>query len=189
MSVWSTIARLRQRDPHLLAPAIMKAWDRGRVTCSMLQVNVADAGAAPDYVAMDLLLMETLRVQELQDIYLRQGTTKAADVMRSHHAYGTALDVVHREFYWFTNKASIARWPDKRMRQRASIRWFRAVANILTCDGTLAWGGLWKSFPDSPHFQAAALPRTPSLLMRGLYDAAGGGEPGRRAVWEQYKLI
>lgn len=189
VSVWTRIARLRQRDPHLLAPAVMRAWDRGRMKCQGLHVNVADANAPEDLVPLgELMLVETLRVQELQTIYYAQRTTKQSSVLRSWHAYGLAFDVVHREYLWFSNRAAMQRWPNKAARERAAVRWFRGVAGILTHGQQLAWGGLWKTFPDSPHFQAARVPVVVPASTEALYLAAGGDLPGRQAVWAHYGL-
>jgi hypothetical protein len=187
--VWQQIARLRQRDPHLLAPAIMSAWDRGRMACNGLFVNVSEPDAPEDLVDLaSVTLIETLRVQALQDIYFAQGATRAKSVLKSWHAYGMAFDVVHRTYGWFTNAAAIKRWPNKKRRDVVAIRWYRAVSGVLTRGGALAWGGLWKQFPDSPHFQSAVTPITPPDSTVALYQQAGEGEAGRRAVWAHYRL-
>lgn len=189
-SVWEQIDRLRQRDPALLAPVVQAAWDRGRARCAGLTVNVAGVDAPEDLVALDaVVLIETLRVQELQTIYFAQGSTKAQSVLKSWHAYGCAFDVIHRDYGWFDNTAARKRWPDKQRRAVAGVRWYRAVATQLTLTKELAWGGLWKTFPDSPHFQSAVIPVGPSQAAIEAYSKAGGGAEGRRAVHALYHLL
>ena len=188
-SVWVRIARLRHRDPSLLAPPVMRAWDRGRIACDGLFVNVAAKDAPEDLVDLGrVVVVETLRVQALQDIYMSQGTTKAASILKSWHGYGLALDVIHKEFAWFTNRAAITRWPLRKDRDRAAMIWFKAVAGVLTQGQELAWGGLWKNFPDSPHFQSARTPRSPAASSSVVYTNAGGGAAGRLAVWKTFGL-
>jgi hypothetical protein len=188
-SVWTKIARLRQNDASALAPAVRRAWDRGRSACGGLYVNVATVPDAEDLVDLGRVVMvEALRVQALQDIYLAQGATKAASVLKSWHGYGAAFDVIHAQYGWFTNADAKARWPDAGTRERAGARWYRAVAGILTREQDLAWGGLWRRFPDSPHFQSARVPVSPPAAAEARYHAAGGGAAGRQAVWEMYTI-
>ncbi len=47
----------------------------------------------------------------------------------------------------------------------------------------LAPGGLWRTFPDYPHFQPQELPRIPTGEMRQLF-----ADGGVRAVWALIKL-
>ena len=185
--IWAKIKRLRISDMSLLAPVV-----RSRVGLSLkiaehevLDVTVKGQRYS---VPMKAYVVETLRVQELQEIYYGQKTSKVKNVLYGSHAYGVAVDIVSVQYGWFTGAAAVKAWPDKDVRNTISVLWFKRLADIVTADKVMAWGGLWKKFPDSPHFQSARTPVSPNDAMRQAYATAGGGEAGRKAVWAMFGL-
>lgn len=60
---------------------------------------------------------------------------------------------------------------------------FIRMAAVLKSEG-LAWGGDWRTLKDSPHFQLAGIPVTPTDADRAAF-AAGGIE----AVWARYPEV
>lgn len=186
--IWAKINRLRVKDMSTLAPVVFNAVNHGISLCKGDSVVVTLSVGRTETLQLDPVVVETLRVQELQEIYFLQGSSRQRSVLKSMHCYGVAVDVISESFGWFTNKASIERWPDKDVRARVAIQWYRAVAERLMASKEMAWGGLWKRFPDSPHFQSARVPAVPNEAMISAYQKAGGGLAGREAVWKIFHL-
>lgn len=192
--VWSRIARLRISDESLLAPSLKNGLAIARQRISELQTAGTDhaKGLEKDDIGLSFTVVETLRVQALQDIYFQRQATKARSVLKSWHGYACAFDFVHPVYMWFTNKKSIEKWPSKSDRNRASVLWYAAMGRIFIDTGLLAWGGLWKNFPDSPHVQSSLTPVTPP---QSAIDAYNRGktrktpEDGRRLVWQMFNLL
>lgn len=182
-NVWTKIARLRVKDTSFLAPVVLQAVNDGIEACKGATVVIEG-----EEISLDVVVVETLRVQELQEIYFAQGTSKQKSVLKGMHVYGVAVDVVSARYLWFSDKASVEKWPDSKIRAKASVLWYRAVADKLMATKELAWGGLWKRFPDSPHFQSSRVPSVPNDLMISTYQKHGGGQEGREAVWKLFKL-
>lgn len=187
MDVWKRIASLRHNDVKYLAPVLRESLAKSMQAVSEMTTVVAVRGQ--EFVLpLTCRIVETLRVQELQTIYFEQRTSKVKDVLYGSHVYGIAVDLVSAEYDWFTGKKAIVKWPDRKDRESVSLQWYRSLASVITKDRVFAWGGLWKGFPDSPHFQAAVAPTTPNKAMRLAYTTAGGGEEGRKAVWRMFAL-
>ena len=185
--VWARIARLRIKDVDLLAPVIKHSVLQGLSALGTQTASIQYMGETHT-ISLKTKVVETLRVQELQEIYFQQKTSKVSDVMRGSHAYGIAVDLISEEYDWFTGKAAAERWPDRKVREAISLLWYRRLAAVVTADNVMAWGGLWKKFPDSPHFQSARTPVSPNHAMREAYLKAGGGLAGRQAVWSMFGL-
>lgn len=186
--IWSRIAKLRIRDTDLLAPVVKRALDHGIAAATETSIDVNSSPDVVDTVSLDPMVIETLRVAELQEIYFTQGSSKQRSVLKSMHCYGVAFDLISVQYGWFTDARAIKRWPDRAVRTRVALSWYRAVAKHLMDTKELAWGGLWKRFPDSPHFQSSRVPVVPNDLIITTYQKAGGGQAGREAVWELYQL-
>lgn len=119
--------------------------------------------------ALDAIVYETYRSNELQSVYYKRGrevkppdspVTGAQTNLYSWHGYGLAVDVIHREKEWDVGNS-----------------WFQSVAEIFTRHGC-KWGGDWKS-PDRPHFQWGRCKPSPSDEARELIRTRG-----IEAVWE-----
>jgi peptidoglycan LD-endopeptidase CwlK len=177
ISVWARIAALRINDTDLLAPkvqlAVAAAIDELRFTAA----NLAYGGQC---IPLDAIVFETLRTDELQAIYYEQGTTRAKTARKSWHFYGLAVDVISARYEWFGNAAAIGRWSSTTTRAAVARHWFAAVADVMKRHD-MKWGGDW-SDPDLPHLQWGRCAKTPNAAPR-IYDAAGGGQAGREAVW------
>lgn len=142
-SIWTTIARLRQRDVACLAPKFREAVEAALCACR---------GAG-----LDAYVFESCRTNELQAIYFQQGASKAQTALRSWHFYGLAVDVISRESQW-------AAWDDP--------AWSRGVVAAFKRQGC-DWGGDWTSFRDLPHFQWGRCKPSPSDTAITLYRSGG----------------
>jgi peptidoglycan L-alanyl-D-glutamate endopeptidase CwlK len=121
-------------------------------------------------LALQAVVYETYRTDELQRVYYARGrtvnppatpVTNARTNLESWHGFGLAVDVIHR---------------NKRWDMPAS--WFGVVAKVFKANG-LDWGGDWHH-PDLPHFQFGTLRASPSDHARELYRT------GRlEAVWRE----
>lgn len=141
-SVWATIARLRINRIDALAP---KMQDR-------VNAMLADAKkiASVDGERFDPIVFETARVDELQRIYYRQGTTKAYSAIYGWHFYGLAVDFISKSQEWSVSGA-----------------WWETLAKLMEKHG-IDPGRRWKH-PDDPHGQFGTLKPSPSDLSRTLY--------------------
>jgi peptidoglycan L-alanyl-D-glutamate endopeptidase CwlK len=87
----------------------------------------------------------------------------------SNHNFGCAVDC-YPFLHGFTGELN---WAPKSAQ-------FQLMVQALKAQG-LAWGGLWNSIHDWPHFQLANVPVTPTHFDREAF-ASGGLD----AVWKQY---
>ena len=87
----------------------------------------------------DPVLFETLRLPALQAEYFRRTTSRQKDVLRSAHGHGLGADIISASKGW-----------------NFDTEWKDDLAAACTAEG-LTCGGLWKSFPDWPHVQPAAI--------------------------------
>lgn len=179
--VWSRVAALRQNSLDYLAPRFRAALVDTLRDARSETVRVILGDGRADHVALDPIVHETLRTNELQQIYYEQGATRARTAEHSWHFYGLAADLISEQYGWFENDAARSRWPLPSDRARASRAWFGALALIASSHG-LDWGGAWSSFPDLPHFQWGRCAPSPQHAP-ALYRAAGGGARGRLEVW------
>ena len=92
------------------------------------------------------------RTAELQNYYYKIGTsTKDGYKKLSYHQSGLAVDLIP----WNGKKYT---WEDplafERIHSAIMEVWWRDIWCQDDNDSfKLEWGGLWKSFPDSPHYQ------------------------------------
>ena len=176
-SVWARIALLRIRRMDVLAPKFRTAVEAGIAEChaqSSIILTLRDKSRHT--LSLDPIVFETQRTNELQEIYFEQGTTQARTADHSWHFFSLSVDVISRDYEWFTGSSAIKRWPDRRVREQVALLWFTSVALILKPHG-LDWGGDWHR-QDLPHFQLAGIPDSPTQEDRELY-ASGG----LQAVW------
>lgn len=109
----------------------------------------AMAGVHPDLVkvayralelsTIDFIVTEGLRSEERQRYYISIGASRT---MKSNHLTGRALDTVA----WTGGHVS---YGEKDMKQIAAA--FKAASKELGIP--VDWGGDWKSFQDTPHFE------------------------------------
>lgn len=178
-TVWQRIARLRVNSLDVLAPQM-----RTRVLATLHECE--GRGAKLDDgsgIALDVVVHETLRTDELQRIYYEQGASKAPTARYSWHAYGLAVDVISRQYEWFTGGAAKERWPDAVKCERAGNKWFAAVAEIAKRHG-LKWGGDWRSLKDYPHLYFGNCKDSPSEVSRSTVAQYNDPAVGRAAVWK-----
>ncbi len=95
-------------------------------------LNVIDRMTAEGH---DPLLIETLRLPQLQAEYFKRGTSRQRDVLRSMHGHGLAGDIVCATKYW-----------------NATVEFWASLERACKAEG-LTWGGHWKKPVDKPHFQ------------------------------------
>lgn len=180
-SVWSRIASLRQCSLDLLAPAVRAAVIATLRHAHGQTISVTLSDGRTDVVALDPMVNETLRSDELQRIYFEQGTTKAATAEHSWHFYGLAADLISIAYGWFDGADARERWPLTADRELVADAWFRAIATIAV-RFDLSAGIDWPTFPDAPHVQWSRCPRSPHEAPE-ICAHAGGGLRGRQAVW------
>lgn len=113
---------------------------------------------------LDARVWETRRSAELHALYYQRGVSKAATALKTWHFYGLAVDVISVAHGW-----------------AVTDDWRHAVTQVFRAHG-LDWGGDWRTFHDEPHYQLAGLAPSPNQAPR-IYEAAGGGDAGLRAVW------
>jgi len=154
-------APLIENDVNALAPSLIDPVNQFLVAC-------ADEG-------VPFVINETVRSNALQVLYYSYGRdteghvigetiTNAPDASRSWHGYHLALDGKH---------------PDKGY--NVPLSYWSRVAAIAARYG-LAWGGKW-AHQDLPHFQAAALPASPTIQDRDDFAHNRLGD-----VWKRYGL-
>lgn len=179
-SVWTRIAALRQQSVTGLAPLFRAALEDAVNECQSLTISTKLSGDRRAILPLDVVIFETLRSDELQAIYFAQGTTAAKTARGSWHFYGLAADLISKRFEWFDGEEARAQWPDAKDRAAVGAAWFRAVGEVCIKHG-LEWGGNWHH-PDLPHVQWGKCHDSPHEAP-AIYDRAGGGDAGRRAVW------
>jgi hypothetical protein len=149
-------------DMNLLAPAFGRA------------VAAAIAECNDSTNALDAMVHETYRSNELQAVYFQRGrsvkppmatVTNAQNNLYSWHGYGLAVDVIHRTKQW-----------------SVSSDWFERVSVIFKKHGC-KWGGDWTT-KDLPHFQWGLCKASPSDYARELIRTGGV-----LAVWEAVGAI
>lgn len=162
----------------------------------LFAVAVHDAIGACERAGYDAMVAESLRTNEVQELYYRRGrpptaeypgpVTHARTAMYSWHGYGLAVDVISRSRAWFRPLRILNPTPDTLAAEaRRAIQerdhWYAGVSAIFKAHG-LDWGGDWRApKQDLPHFQWGTLKPSPSEKARALY-AAGGLEAVWRAV-------
>lgn len=102
---------------------------------------------AAELSKVDFAVVEGLRTLERQKQLKKAGATK---ILNSRHITGHAVDLVPLV-------DGKARWDWPLYYKLAPYVWAAARAEKVP----LEWGGLWKSFPDAPHWQ---LPRKKPYL-------------------------
>lgn len=175
-TVWERIAALRCRDLDRLAPRMKDRVVAALEDCVGQTVIMSLPSGRAVEIALDAMVYETERSDELQQIYYAQGTTNAKTARHGWHFFGLAVDVISREYEWFTGRSAVRMFSDRKDRDFAAEAWFSAVAASFKGQGC-DWGGDWRS-PDMPHFQFGGLRASPSDRARALFD-----EGGREAVW------
>lgn len=154
LSIWKRIAELRQNDLELLAPKFEAAVRNALAELEGRHTKIGDVE-----VALDVIVFETARTNELQEIYYAQGTSNAKTAEKSWHFYGLAIDVISRRFEWFGNKEAKLVWADDRERMFAAERWFKAVGGFFEARGC-SLGAKWGK-PDLPHIQWGKCKKSP----------------------------
>jgi hypothetical protein len=141
-SIWVRIANLRINSLDSLAP-IMRARTEDYLE-DAVRIKTVNGEI------FDPIVFETARVDELQQIYFDQGTTKAATAIYGWHFYGLAIDVISKSKEWSVKTS-----------------WWRANAALMRAHG-IDPGFDWNN-PDEPHGQFGTLRKSPSDLARTLY--------------------
>lgn len=158
---------------------------RGAVESALLECRAS---------GLDVMVWESCRSQELQELYYKRGrpptpeypspVTWQRNAMRAWHFYGLAVDVISEENRWFALTRDMthgltgdALEAVRRARHQQAAEWFARVATIFIrygCD----WGGHWVR-QDPPHMQWGHCRPSPSQLSIDAF--VRGGKP---AVWE-----
>lgn len=175
-TVWERIAALRVSSLEPLAPAFRAAVLAALADCRARAIVVEFRAGTSAPLALDPVVHESLRTDELQAIYYAQGTTRAKTARYSWHGYGLAVDVISARYGWFTGRAAARDFPDRHERAAAATAWFRAMGETFERHGC-RWGGHW-ALADLPHVFWGKCKDSPSALARTL-SAAGGNA----AVW------
>lgn len=92
------------------------------------------------------------RTAELQNYYYKIGTsTKDGYEKLSYHQSGNAVDLIPWNGQKYTWESQLA---FERIHSAVMEVWWRDIwCQDDNDDFKLEWGGLWKGFPDSPHYQ------------------------------------
>lgn len=124
---------------------------------------------------IDVIVYETIRSNELQQMYYRRGrpptkeyptpVTNADRADKSWHFFGLAADCISESKRWSA--------PDS---------WWEDMAQVMEDHG-LDCGIRW-DFPDKPHVQFGGLKKSPSFLTRDAYRNGG-----LTAVWQLVDAI
>jgi hypothetical protein len=170
-SIWTRIDELRQRDLNLLAPKFKLAVEKSLVDLAGRSTLMGSKS-----IPLDVLVFETARTNELQEIYYQQGTSNAKDAFHSWHFYGLAIDVISKKYEWFGNKAAKIEWPNDLERMKMAEKWFLTVGGFFEANGCKL-GAKWKR-ADYPHIQWGLCADSPHEAPE-LYR-----EQGVQAVWE-----
>jgi hypothetical protein len=141
------------------------------VLAPRFRIAVEEALAECAAKGYDAYVYESLRSNELQEIYYRRGrppsaeypapVTNAKTADRSWHFFGLAVDVISQSQKWSAPEA-----------------WWKAVAEIFRANGCKS--GYYWARCDKPHHQWGKCRVTPSPRARALYS-----EGGLEAVWEE----
>lgn len=116
-----------------------------------------------------------LRTYAEQDALWAQGRTAPGHKVTnakggfSNHNFGCAVDC----FPFLSGECGEVNFHE-------ATQQFKAMVSALRAQG-LAWGGLWTTMPDAPHFQLAEVPVTPTAA-----DRAALARGGLEAVWAMY---
>lgn len=140
LSLQKRIKSLEISDINKLAPRFIEVTKAGLEECNKSGI--------------DLVLHETLRVQELQAIYFKTGASKAATIYHAYHGYGLAFDGKSKKFNWSVPESY---WLDANL--------------ILSNKFGLVWGGTFKSIHDTDHWQWQSLRDkwiSPTKIMQNL---------------------
>lgn len=173
-SVWTKIAALRQRNMNLLAPKFKLA-----VEDALEEMRGRSIAIGSKVIPLDVIVFETARSNELQEIYFSQGTTKAKTAEHSWHYYRLAIDCISAKYEWFDNAAAKSEWPNKIDRLAAGEKWFHAMAGFFKAHNCSA-GADWSN-PDMPHIQWLRCEKSPpdsTIQLLRDHDI--------NAVWEKY---
>lgn len=170
-SIWTRIEELRQNDLDLLAPKFKEAVEKALDELDGRSIRVGTV-----VVPLDVVVFETARTNELQQIYYSQGTTKAKTAENSWHFYGLAIDIISRYYEWFDNANARRIWPKEEDRFEAARNWFLAAGAFFEEQGCRL-GAKWKH-PDMPHIQWGKCRDTPDKAPE-IYH-----EHGLEAVWK-----
>lgn len=115
-----------------------------------LQVTLDEMKA----IGHDPIVFETIRSDQRQQALCKAGVSKAKTGWSSWHFYGLAADVISASKEWGDEK------------------FFADLARVAEGNG-LASGLRWPTFHDAPHLQWGRCKRSPSILARAYYLAAG----------------
>ena len=133
---------------------------RAALTAALAECNAA---------GLDAIAYETLRSDELQQMYYARGrtvipphytVTNAQTARHGWHFFGLAVDVISASKRWDVTK-----------------EWRDTVSSIFKSHGCSA-GADWPH-PDLPHYQFGKCRRSPSNKARELY-----AQGGNAAVWQ-----
>jgi hypothetical protein len=174
--IWKRIDNLRISSIDGLAPKFYQSLMNGT---SDMRGKVIKLGAI--FVELDWMIFETLRSDELQQIYFQQGTTNAPTAEHSWHYYGLAVDGISSRFKWFDSSAAQVVWPRKTDREAYAEAWFLECGQYFE-KYNCKLGAKWEH-PDLPHVQwgncSASPHQAPQLKLEG----------GNRKVWEAVHAV
>ena len=173
VSIWEKIAKLRINSLEPLAPKF-----RNAVLSALSDMREKSIKLGALTVPLDWIVFETLRTEELQQIYYAQGTTKAKTAGKSWHKYGLAVDGVSQRWLWFNTQAAAIVWPKSNVRNAYATQWFLSCGEYFEKYGCKL-GARWKN-PDLPHVQWGKCADSP--ILAPLLFLEGGNEKVWRAV-------
>lgn len=113
--------------------------DRSREALSGVHPDLVRVVEKADELGARFTVVCGLRTKAEQELLVKTGKSKT---MRSRHLTGHAVDLVDEHFTW----------SDHAMAEIAAVM-KRAAAE---CKVPIEWGGDWRSFIDTPHFQLPA---------------------------------
>lgn len=160
--IWKRIELLRIDSFAGLAPKFREA-----IVAGMNDMKGNSIRLGGILVDLDWYVFETIRLDELQQIYYAQGTTKAKTADYSWHKYGLAVDGISQRFKWFNTPAARVIWSNASKREGYALEWFLRCGEYFEKHGCKL-GARWKS-KDLPHVywgKCRPTPVTAPLLWR-----------------------
>ena len=131
IDIWSKIKELRRNDICDLAPKFREKIIKLMEECSKIEpMNVSGI-----IFQFDLIVFETSRSNELQQIYYSQRTTNARHAFYSWHFYGLAIDIISKSRNW-----------------NVPLKWWDKLGEIVRSNN-LRWGGDFRKIKDYAHIQ------------------------------------
>ena len=134
--------------------------DRSRKALSGVHPDLVRVVEKADELGARFTVVCGLRTKDEQELLVKAGKSKT---LKSRHLTGHAVDLVDEHFTW-----------SEREMERIAEVVKRAAADLRI---PIEWGGDWKSFIDTPHFQLPAKQYPDDEVIRPAVEVAASVPP------------